>query len=250
MSPTLARSPTRAEEPGLPAASNVPGAQAPSIHSHRRITFALKALPTPPPCRWRAATGWDRARFPMTKGDGRHLERHHATERAGIPLLLVCTRRGRGSMTPPARPHFGYGKETSGVAVPEAGADSYAIQNVPHGEVRAKWYLSKTTRRLAPRAWCIRSPGYAEHSTDPLSRADTAARLGRGRDRLDAAKAGPNSYSTISIAAGQGAADDRCHGSRATRSAPGAPVADRRTERLVAEPAPRLHLVREDVGHA
>jgi enterochelin esterase family protein len=40
---------------------------------------------------------------------------------------------------------FGYGKETSGIEIPEAGADYYAARDVPHGEVRAHWYYSKTT---------------------------------------------------------------------------------------------------------
>jgi enterochelin esterase-like enzyme len=46
---------------------------------------------------------------------------------------------------PSSQSYFGYGKETSGVEVPEPGADYYAINDVPHGEVRAKWYLSTTT---------------------------------------------------------------------------------------------------------
>jgi len=45
---------------------------------------------------------------------------------------------------PSSQAFFGYGKETSGVEVPEPGADYYAIAAVPHGEVREKRYLSKT----------------------------------------------------------------------------------------------------------
>src|SRR3954453_22076844 len=46
---------------------------------------------------------------------------------------------------PGSETYFGYGKETSGIEVPEAGVDFYTLKNVPHGEVRAKWYFSKTT---------------------------------------------------------------------------------------------------------
>jgi enterochelin esterase-like enzyme len=46
---------------------------------------------------------------------------------------------------PGSETYFGYGKETSGIEVPEAGVDFYSLKNVPHGEVRAKWYFSKTT---------------------------------------------------------------------------------------------------------
>jgi len=46
---------------------------------------------------------------------------------------------------PASETYFGYGKETSGIEVPEAGAEYYAIGKVPHGEVRAKSYFSKIT---------------------------------------------------------------------------------------------------------
>jgi len=65
---------------------------------------------------------------------------------------------------PASESYFGYGKETSGVEVPEAGADYYAITQVPHGEVRAKWYLSKTTGEWR-RALVYTPPGYDEHRT-------------------------------------------------------------------------------------
>ena len=44
-----------AEDAGTPAATNVPGAQTPRIHSDRRITFTLKA-PDASSCSLRAAT--------------------------------------------------------------------------------------------------------------------------------------------------------------------------------------------------
>src|SRR5664280_2804956 len=46
---------------------------------------------------------------------------------------------------PGSQTYFGYGKETSGVEIPEEGADYYAIKDVPHGDVREQWYFSKTT---------------------------------------------------------------------------------------------------------
>ena len=46
---------------------------------------------------------------------------------------------------PGSRTYFGYGKETSGIEIREAGVDFYAIKRVPHGEVREKWYFSKST---------------------------------------------------------------------------------------------------------
>jgi hypothetical protein len=46
---------------------------------------------------------------------------------------------------PGSETYVGYGKETSGIEVPEAGVDFYAVKDVPHGDVRANWYLSKVT---------------------------------------------------------------------------------------------------------
>lgn len=39
----------------------------------------------------------------------------------------------------------GYGKPTSGIEIPKPGEDFYFPKDVPHGQVRMVWYLSKTT---------------------------------------------------------------------------------------------------------
>jgi enterochelin esterase family protein len=46
---------------------------------------------------------------------------------------------------PGSHAFFGGGKHASAVEVPEAGADYYAIKDVPHGQVREVWYPSKPT---------------------------------------------------------------------------------------------------------
>lgn len=46
---------------------------------------------------------------------------------------------------PGSKAYFGYGKETSGIEIPEPGVDYYDVKHVPHGELRIKWYFSKTT---------------------------------------------------------------------------------------------------------
>lgn len=64
----------------------------------------------------------------------------------------------------PASPaYFGYGMETSGVEVPEAGADYYAIKDVPHGEVRQKSWFSKTTGAWR-RVLVYTPPGYDKNT--------------------------------------------------------------------------------------
>jgi enterochelin esterase-like enzyme len=54
---------------------------------------------------------------------------------------------------------FGYGRPTSGVEIPTPGDDFYLPKNVPHGEVRMVWYLSKTTGEWR-RAMVYTPPGY------------------------------------------------------------------------------------------
>jgi enterochelin esterase-like enzyme len=46
---------------------------------------------------------------------------------------------------PASQTFYGTGKDTSGIEVPEKGVDYYLPKDVPHGEVRERWYFSKTT---------------------------------------------------------------------------------------------------------
>jgi enterochelin esterase-like enzyme len=153
---------TRAEDQAVPAASNVPGAQIPNIHPDRRITFSLKA-PDAATLQVAGGDGLGMGPFPMTKGtDGTW----SVTTPPSVPGFHYYwfVLNGVAVNDPASETYFGYGKETSGIEVPESGADFYAIQNVPHGEVRAKWYLSKTTGEWR-RAFVYTPPGYDEHST-------------------------------------------------------------------------------------
>ena len=60
---------------------------------------------------------------------------------------------------PGSETFFGYGKPTSGVEVPEEGATSTTRKDVPHGEVRARWYHSKVTG-TSRRCLVYTPPGY------------------------------------------------------------------------------------------
>jgi enterochelin esterase-like enzyme len=154
--------PTRAEDQATPAASNVPGAQTPSIHSDRRITFSLQA-PDAASLQVAGGDGLGMGPFPMTKGtDGTW----SVTTPPCVPGFHYYwfVLDGVAVNDPASETYFGYGKETSGIEVPESGAEFYAIQKVPHGEVRANWYLSKTTGEWR-RAFVYTPPGYDEHST-------------------------------------------------------------------------------------
>jgi enterochelin esterase-like enzyme len=60
---------------------------------------------------------------------------------------------------PGSETFFGWGRQSSGVEVPGKGADFYAVQDVPHGDVRIHWYFSKATAAWR-RAFVYTPPGY------------------------------------------------------------------------------------------
>jgi enterochelin esterase family protein len=62
---------------------------------------------------------------------------------------------------PASRAYFGYGKEVSGLEVPDPQGDFYSVKAVPHGEVREKWYWSRVTGAWR-RAFVYTPPGYDE----------------------------------------------------------------------------------------
>lgn len=151
----------------LPAAAeiphtSVPGADSPTIQPDRSITFKLKA----PEARTVQVAGGDglgAGPFNMTRGpDGVWT----VTTPPAVPgfhyywFLLDGVRVN----DPASHTYMGYGMETSGVEVPEPGADYYAIRNVPHGAVREQWYFSKSTDRWR-HAMVYTPPGYDEHPT-------------------------------------------------------------------------------------
>ena len=149
--------PAHAADQSAPSESNVLGAPTPSIHADRSITFTLKA----PDARSVQVAGGDGlgvGPFPMTKdAEGTW----SVTTPPAVPGFHYYwfVLDGVSVNDPSSETFFGYGKETSGVEVPEPGANYYAITDVPHGEVREKRYLSKTTGEWR-RALVYTPPGY------------------------------------------------------------------------------------------
>jgi enterochelin esterase-like enzyme len=150
--------PAVAGDEARPATSNVPGSQRPAIHSDRSIIFELKA-PGARSVQVAGGDGLGSRPFPMTKGaDGTWT----VTTPPAVPgfhyywfILDGVSVNDPGSET-----YFGYGKETSGIEVPEPGVNYYAIADVPHGEVHERWYHSQVTGQWR-RALVYTPPGYA-----------------------------------------------------------------------------------------
>lgn len=124
---------------GVPAASNVPNAQYPRIHDDLRATFRL------------TAPGAQKVQ--LSVGGGKH-----DLTRAADGLWYVTTPPlvpgfhyysfnidGANVSDPSSHAYYGTGRDASGIEVPEKGVDYYLPKDVPHGEVRLRWYLSKVT---------------------------------------------------------------------------------------------------------
>jgi enterochelin esterase-like enzyme len=60
---------------------------------------------------------------------------------------------------PSSETFFGTGKNASGIEIPEKGVDYYLPKDVPHGDVRERWYKSATTGTWR-RVYVYCPPGY------------------------------------------------------------------------------------------
>ena len=140
-----------------PAASNIPGASSPRIYPDRRVSFELSA-PDAHSVLVAGGDGLGHGPFPMTKSaDG--------VWRVTLPPVVPgfhyywFVLDGVAVNDPASETYFGYGKEVSGLEVPDPQGDFYSVKAVPHGQVREKWYWSRVTGAWR-RAFVYTPPGY------------------------------------------------------------------------------------------
>jgi len=143
---------------GVPATSNVGNAEYPRIASDLRVTFRLKA-PNAKQVKLEGGAGLVKEPLEMTRGeDGTWT----VTTPPAVPGFHYYwfTVDGLRVNDSSSYSWFGWARETSGIEVPEAGADFYdAKSDVPRGEVRERWYHSKTTGKWR-RAHVYTPPDY------------------------------------------------------------------------------------------
>jgi enterochelin esterase-like enzyme len=65
---------------------------------------------------------------------------------------------------PASETYFGWGRQSSGLEVPDPALDFYDIKDVPHGDVRIHWYRSRTTGQVR-RVYVYTPPGYDANPT-------------------------------------------------------------------------------------
>lgn len=136
----------------IPAPSNVRGAEYPRIDADLRVTFRVKA---PDAQKVEFQLG---KRYPAQKAEDGFWT---ATTDPQVPgfhyYWLVID--GVQVNDPASETFYGTGKVTSGIEIPEKGVDFYLPRDVPHGEVRERWYFSRTTQGWR-RIFVYTPPGY------------------------------------------------------------------------------------------
>jgi enterochelin esterase-like enzyme len=126
----------------IPAPSNVRGAEYPRIHADLRVTFRIKAADAQ-----KVEFGlFASKRYPAQKDKDGFWTATTDPQVAGFHYYRVFI-DGVEVNDPASETFFGYGKETSGIEIPEKGVDYYLPKDVPHGEIRQRWYYSNATQQ-------------------------------------------------------------------------------------------------------
>lgn len=134
-----------AQEPkpaeGVPAPTNIRGAQYPRIHDDLRVTFRIKA----PDAQKVVFAFFDSQRYPATKDEAGFWTATTEPQAPGFHYYRVFIDSAEVN-DPSSETFYGTGKDASGIEIPEKGVDYYLPKDVPHGEVRERWYFSKSTK--------------------------------------------------------------------------------------------------------
>jgi enterochelin esterase-like enzyme len=154
----LAAAPAQTDSPkpvnSIPAPSNIRGHEYPRIDADLRVTFRIKA-----PDAQKVVFGFfDSQRYPAKKGEDGFWTATTEPQVPGFHYYRVFI-DGAEVNDPASETFYGTGKQTSGIEIPEKGVDFYLPKDVPHGEVRERWYFSKTTEAWR-RIFVYTPPGY------------------------------------------------------------------------------------------
>ena len=141
----------------MPAPSNVPRAQYPQVHPDGRVTFQLTAADAKKVQLQPGGSdnGLGKQPYDMERGEG---PRWTITTPPAVPGFHYYWFVVDGAIVndPGSETFFGWGRQCSGIEIPEKDVDFYDIKDVPHGEVRTLWYHSQVTG--APRRAMVYTP--------------------------------------------------------------------------------------------
>ena len=121
-----------------PSALNQPGRQYPQVNSERRVRARLAASGAT-----NVLLDIGAKKYPMTKGDDGLWIGDSAPQDEGFHYYQLVV---DGAQVPDPGTLFFYGASRwgSGVEVPAGDRDSYALKDVPHGQLRQVYYPSKS----------------------------------------------------------------------------------------------------------
>jgi enterochelin esterase-like enzyme len=142
-----------------PASTNVWGAPYPRVDSKGRVEVRLKA----PEATKVRLNFWSGPKVDMVKQPDGVWSVITKPLVPGLHYYMLIV-DGVEMADVGSRAFFGGGKYASAVEVPEPGATFYAINDVPHGQVREVWYFSKVTGSWR-HALVYAPPGYDEKTT-------------------------------------------------------------------------------------
>jgi enterochelin esterase family protein len=142
-----------ADLPGVPAATNIPGQDYPRILPDLRVIFRIKA-----PNAQSISFGVADKPYPAVRDANGVWTATTDPQVPGFHYYWIVT-DGRSYSDPASETFYGYGRESSGIEIPETGVDYSNAKDVPHGEIREHWYYAKTTSEWR-RAIIYTPPGY------------------------------------------------------------------------------------------
>ncbi|MFT3935171.1 MAG: alpha/beta hydrolase-fold protein [Chitinophagaceae bacterium] len=126
------------QEGSKPASTNVRGAEYPRVNPDLSATFRIKA-----PDAQKVELQIDK-RYEMVKGADSFWTVTTTPQVPGFHYYTIIV-DGVWLADPASETFYGMSRDASGIEIPEAGVDYYSIKNVPHGEIKSKWYYSNTT---------------------------------------------------------------------------------------------------------
>jgi enterochelin esterase family protein len=135
-----------------PSSLNIPGALYPCVHPDRQVTFRV-AAPDAQKVQIRLGGPHD-----MTKGSDGLWMVTLPPQVIGFHYYNIVV-DGSVMADPATRTFFGSGWDNSGIEIPDPDADYYSAKDVPHGDVRSRWYYSKVTGKWR-RAYIYTPPDY------------------------------------------------------------------------------------------
>jgi enterochelin esterase-like enzyme len=118
-----------------PCSTNIVGRQYPQVNAQRQVRFRIQA-PQAQSIRVLGAN--------LVKGEDSYFTGTTAPQDPGFHYYQL-TIDGVGVADPNSESFFGAGNVRSGIEIPEAGVDFYDNRDVPHGEIRSRWYKAKSS---------------------------------------------------------------------------------------------------------